>query len=112
NSVAAYWRQQRGYGRAEALLERKWPERYNAAGHISWAGRIYGPTPRLHRRPRSLIYQGTWGAAAFQGARPGRRGALWSLPATPARHLGIASPAPRSALGAMWSPRRRAIRRT
>src|SRR6266540_3752802 len=29
NSIRAYWRQQRGYGRAEALLERKWPERYN-----------------------------------------------------------------------------------
>src|SRR5438045_7861783 len=42
NSVRAYWRQQRGYGRAEALLERKWPERYNAAGHIRWAGRLYG----------------------------------------------------------------------
>src|SRR6266545_4309085 len=25
NSVRAYWRQQRGYGEAEALLERKWP---------------------------------------------------------------------------------------
>jgi Predicted glycosyltransferases len=30
NSVRTYWRQQKGYGRAEAILERKWPERYNA----------------------------------------------------------------------------------
>ena len=30
---ARFWRQQRGYGRAEALLERKWPEKYNRRGH-------------------------------------------------------------------------------
>src|SRR5207244_3909825 len=41
-SVGAYVRQQRGYGEAEALLERKWPEKYNALGHVAWAGRIYG----------------------------------------------------------------------
>ena len=58
--VRAYWRQQRGYGRAEALLERKWPEKYNAAGHVTWAGRIYGPGARLAgwrpqaRLPRQL----------------------------------------------------------
>ena len=32
NSMRAYWKQQRGYGKAEAMLERKWPEKYNAAG--------------------------------------------------------------------------------
>src|SRR4029453_12483501 len=42
DSVRAYWRQQIGYGRAEALLERKWPAKYNAGGHHSWAGRLYG----------------------------------------------------------------------
>ena len=31
NSVRAYWRQQRGYGKAEALLERKWPEQVQRA---------------------------------------------------------------------------------
>ena len=42
NSRRAYWRQQHGYGKAEALLEQKWPERYNAAGHLAWSGRLYG----------------------------------------------------------------------
>src|SRR5262249_52116395 len=42
DSIRAYLRQQRGYGQAEALLERKWPEHYNAGGHRTWAGRIYG----------------------------------------------------------------------
>ena len=42
NSLKMYWRQQQGYGKAEALLEEKWPEKYNAAGHFSWSGRLYG----------------------------------------------------------------------
>src|SRR5439155_1317487 len=42
NSVRTYWRQQIGYGRAEAMLERKWPEKYNGPGHVRWAGRLYG----------------------------------------------------------------------
>jgi len=42
NSIRAYLRQQIGYGDAEAMLERKWPEKYNAAGHVSWSGRLYG----------------------------------------------------------------------
>ena len=41
NSIGGYWRQQRGYGKAEALLERKWPEKHNTAGHIPWTGRVY-----------------------------------------------------------------------
>src|SRR6184192_3753850 len=32
DSVRAFWKQQVGYGKAEALLERKWPEKYNVAG--------------------------------------------------------------------------------
>src|SRR5207247_2878093 len=66
-SVGAYLRQQRGYGKAEALLERKWPEKYNRGGHVSWSGRMYGggaSSGGLGRRWR--IYYGTWGAAPFQ----------------------------------------------
>src|SRR5262249_23940672 len=33
HSIRAYWKQQLGYGHAEAMLERKWPEKYNAFGH-------------------------------------------------------------------------------
>src|SRR5207245_1835876 len=42
NSVRTYWKQQIGYGRAEAMLERKWPEKYNGPGHVRWTGRMYG----------------------------------------------------------------------
>jgi glycosyltransferase involved in cell wall biosynthesis len=45
NSVRAYLRQQKGYGEAEALLEKKWPQKYNSAGHLSWLGRVYGLGP-------------------------------------------------------------------
>jgi GT2 family glycosyltransferase len=67
NSLAMYWRQQKGYGKAEALLEQKWPERFNPAGHLAWAGRLYGKGITLtlpFGRPR--VYGGVWGSAAYQ----------------------------------------------
>src|ERR1041384_4255860 len=54
NVISAYWRQQKGYGKAEALLEAKWPEKYNSAGHHTFEGRLYGSglTRMLLRRQR------------------------------------------------------------
>jgi GT2 family glycosyltransferase len=66
NSFRAYWRQQRGYGRAEALLEQKWPEKYNAVGHLNWAGRLYGAGVLRGVALISRIYHGTWNSAPFQ----------------------------------------------
>src|SRR5262249_46406188 len=34
---------QQGCGKAEALLENKWPVKYNSLGHCSFAGSVYGP---------------------------------------------------------------------
>jgi len=66
-SVRAYLRQQVGYGRAEALLERKWPERYNDRGHVEWGGRVQGArTKRLLFRQRWRVYYGSSGSALFQ----------------------------------------------
>ncbi len=42
NTVNAYYRQQRGYGKAEALLYFKFPERFNVLGQIKWNGTIPG----------------------------------------------------------------------
>jgi O-antigen biosynthesis protein len=64
-SVRAYLRQQAEYGKAEALLERKWPERYNRGGHLAWAGRVYGAPLRIGRRRPRVAY-GTWGSNLFQ----------------------------------------------
>jgi O-antigen biosynthesis protein len=66
NSARAYRKQQFGYGKAEALLEKKWPEKFNSAGHIRWAGRIYSEgLIRALERSAGRIYQGTWGSAAY-----------------------------------------------
>src|SRR5579883_153624 len=66
NSIRTYWKQQRGYGKAEALLEVKWPEKYNAAGHLNWAGRIYSPSVSRSRSRTGRIFHGVWGGALFQ----------------------------------------------
>ncbi|MBI3207567.1 MAG: glycosyltransferase [Candidatus Solibacter usitatus] len=66
NSFRAYWRQQKGYGKAEALLEQKWPGKYNAAGHVSWAGRLYGAGLLPGVGLISRIYHGPWNIAPFQ----------------------------------------------
>jgi GT2 family glycosyltransferase len=85
-SIAAYWRQQRGYGRAEAALERKWPRRYNSAGHTTWRGHVYGGAlPAPLRRAR--VYHGRWGMAPFQPLYQGRPSTLAALAATPEWYL-------------------------
>ena len=63
-TVRAYLRQQRGYGRAEALVAARHPERFTGSGSARWRGRLYGVgIPRLGR---SRIYRGAYGTAAFQ----------------------------------------------
>ena len=64
-SIKAYLRQQRGYGAAEALLERKWPSRFNALGHISWPDQLYGRAETASS-PIARPFHGTWGLAEFQ----------------------------------------------
>src|SRR6185436_7194520 len=61
NSVRMYLRQQVGYGKAEALLEAKWPERYNALGHTSWTGKLYGRGPTLPLWVQRHVYSGVMG---------------------------------------------------
>lgn len=105
NSMRAYWKQQRGYGKAEGLLERKWPEKYNTIGHLSWQGRVYGNGfQHLTDRRRARIYQGSWGNALFQSIyQPGPSG-LRSLSMMPEWYLigfALAAIAP---LGFLWKP--------
>lgn len=105
NSVRAYWKQQVGYGKAEALLERKWPERYNVLGHLTWGGRIYGKglALALGWHPER-IFQGTWGGAPFQTLHHPEPGVLALLPLMPEWNLVIAALAGLAALGTLWSP--------
>src|SRR6202035_5087187 len=64
SSVSGYLRQQRAYGKAEALLERKHPDKYSATGHVDWAGQLYGNGAAQHRGGwRWRVYYGGWGTA-------------------------------------------------
>ncbi|MBV8336403.1 MAG: glycosyltransferase [Alphaproteobacteria bacterium] len=67
NTVTAYCNQQRGYGKAEALVYAKHPFRFNLFGQAKWLGRIYGDLSGsllLSRRP--VIYSGVFGRGLFQ----------------------------------------------
>jgi GT2 family glycosyltransferase len=105
NSIKAYWKQQQGYGEAEALLERKWPEKYNARGHVIWAGRIYGngvTWPLFGGRWR--VYHGVWGTAPFQSLHRSAPGTFHLLPLMPEWYLVIALLVVLSSMGVLWSP--------
>jgi hypothetical protein len=104
NSIWAYWRQQYGYGKAEALLERKWPGKYNSIGHLSWAGRVYGAAlaPLLVRPGR--IYHGIWGSAPFQSLYQPATDGLGALPLMPEWYLICGALAMLGALGLLWGP--------
>ncbi len=66
STVAAYLKQQRGYGEAEAMLVRKHPENFNSFGGGIWQGRIYAASKYgLELRP-PVIYHGLFGSAGFQ----------------------------------------------
>jgi GT2 family glycosyltransferase len=105
SSIRGYLRQQRGYGKAEALLERKHPEKYSAAGHVDWAGRLYGNGAAQHRGGwRWRVYYGGWGTAFYQSIYGPRRGLLESLPLMPEWYLAICVLGLLSLAGAFWAP--------
>ncbi|MBS1843456.1 MAG: glycosyltransferase [Actinobacteria bacterium] len=103
DSVRRYLRQQYGYGKAEALLERKWPGRYNRAGASRWSGRIYEAPGQPTGRRRSAVLYGTWGSGLFQSvydaptALPGILGAPEGL-------LMVGALAIVSLFGFVWPP--------
>jgi O-antigen biosynthesis protein len=101
-SVRRFWRQQRGYGRAEALLERAWPEKYNTPGHLAWGGRIYGRGAVPLRRSR--VYYGQFGSGAFQQGIEQPQSLLLALAGTPEWWLVLAALATTSALGLIAQP--------
>jgi O-antigen biosynthesis protein len=102
NSIRTYWKQQQGYGKAEAQLERKWPEKYNAVGHIKWAGQLYGKglTRMLGRRQR--VYHGSWGRAPFQSLHESTPSLLTVLPTMPEWYVVILGLGGLSALSLLW----------
>jgi len=105
DSISAFWKQQMNYGKAEAMLERKWPEKYNLVGHLSWKGRLYGNgsahSPLLGR---CRIYFGVWGTGAFQSIYGPAPGILHFLPLMPEEFLLTILLAGMFALALVWKP--------
>ena len=104
NSVRTYLKQQAGYGKAEALLEKKWPQRYNGAGHLSWAGRVYGTGVSRIVGLRPRVYHGTWGLALFQSLYEPAPNALAALLLMPEWYLVMSILTALTGLGVAWRP--------
>lgn len=103
NSLRAFWRQQKGYGKAEALLEAKWPEKYNAFGHLSWAGRIYGNGLTLPIKSRKeRIFHGSWGTALFQSVYQPADRLISYIPLMPEWYALMAMLAVAGCIGYFW----------
>jgi O-antigen biosynthesis protein len=103
-TLRAYWKQQFNYGRAEAMLEKKWPEKYNGLGHVGWRGRLYGTGAcRGIGWWSSRIYHGVWASSAFQPLCE-HESALMALPLTPEWYLAVVILIVLGSLGGLWTP--------
>jgi len=105
NSVRAYLKQQYNYGKAEGMLEIKWPGKYNVYGHLTWQGRLYGhglSRALMFRRWR--IYHGVWGSRLFQSLYERRPGGLAAMLLMPEWALLVFGLAGLSLLGLFWAP--------
>jgi cellulose synthase/poly-beta-1,6-N-acetylglucosamine synthase-like glycosyltransferase len=104
-SIRSFWKQQLNYGRAEALLERKWPEKYNGSGNCTWTGRLYGNGyTRTLGLAKTRIYQGTWGSAPFQSIYQSNPGTIQSILLIPESYLAIFALFVLSCIAFLWRP--------
>ncbi len=66
DTIRAYWQQQKGYGRSEAILQFKHPQRFSAFGASMWNGVIYGEGAVGLPVVRPRVYHGRFGTGLFQ----------------------------------------------
>ena len=66
STIGAYLRQQKGYGKAEAMVHLKHPHRFSALGRSRWNGTIYGEGAVGLPLLAPVIYHGRFGTAPFQ----------------------------------------------
>src|SRR3989449_8348390 len=81
---------------------RKWPERYQPSGSLTWGGKIYCKALERALGMRSRIYHGMWGSAPFQSLYQPAPGVWQSLPLLPEWYLVILLLAVLSGLGLLW----------
>jgi len=103
-SVRAFWRQQFHYGAAEGLLEAKFPERYNSAGHHTWSGRVYGARLAPLVKGVVRVYHGVWGRAPFQSIYEPSAHVLAMLPLMPEWFLLVLSLGLLALVSPLWAP--------
>lgn len=78
-TVSAYLHQQSGYGRAEAMLIKRFAERFAWFGGARWRGAIYGDgAGELGRLDQQRIHFGEYGSAPFQCVYAGWDTGFWS----------------------------------
>ena len=78
-TVKAYMRQQAGYGRSEAMLMRRYPQKFAWLGGARWRGSIYGDgAGDLGNLDRQKIYFGPYGLAPFQCVYAGWETGFWT----------------------------------
>ncbi len=77
NTVRAYLKQQKGYGRSEAMLMVKHRRRFNRIGASLWKGTIYGEGSVGLPLLRSVVYHGRFGAALFQSIYARNEYSVW-----------------------------------
>jgi glycosyltransferase involved in cell wall biosynthesis len=97
--IGEYFRQQIGYGRAEAQLIPLHPGRFGAISAARWHGWVYDSAFSGGLAGSAVIYQGVFGYAGFQGIYGGARGigyvvssVQWLLLALSLGLVGIAFP--------------------
>jgi len=116
NTVKAYYGQQRGYGRAEAMLYPRYPERFNVMGQIAWRGTIPGLARTIPGGSRKRVLWKTARAGAQTLFEPGLTLArvapqtlewtvLWAIAVVASIVLGVSliPAAAMLALGPVWA---------
>lgn len=89
-TVKAYAEQQKGYGRSEALVHFKHPQRLGAYGRSRWHGVIYGDgAVGLPLMPQ-IVYHGQFGLGLFQTIYRHNRFGAWAVVMSLEWHLAAA----------------------
>lgn len=78
-SVRAFARQQKGYGRSEAMVHFKHPQRCGTFGRSSWRGIIYGDGAVGLPLVPPRIYHGQFGSGLFQTIYRHNQWGVWSV---------------------------------
>ena len=83
-TVSAFMQQQRGYGKAEALLMSRHAARFGQMGGARWRGVVYQPAMLRLTQHAGRIYTGLFGYAPFQAMyRPALPAAGWLVTGFP-----------------------------